>query len=114
MSGLQTTLRLNLGGEGEELDCINQQPPWVDLSTPISRTGQPLRSLTQVGIPFLFCENTALPFLDASVDEIVTNSVPIDMGKTWLGPTLDSTEIKRVLKAGGNWYHDGVIVHRKP
>jgi hypothetical protein len=114
MSGLQTTLRLNLGGEGEEPDCINQQPPWVDLSTPISRTGLPLRTLTQAGTPVLFCDNTALPFPDFTVDEIVTNSVPVDLGTTWLGPTLDSNEIKRVLKQGGAWYHDGVLVHRKP
>jgi hypothetical protein len=104
MSGLQTTLRLNLGGEGEEPDCINQQPPWVDLSMPISRTAQPLRTLTQA----------ALPFPDFTVDEIVTNSVPVDLGTTWLGPTLDSNEIKRVLRKGGAWYHDGVLVHRRP
>ena len=114
MSGLQTTLRLNLGGEGEEPDCINQQPPWVDLYSQISGNGYPLRSLTQIGIPFLFCENTALPFPDAAVDAIVTNGVPIDQGVNWLGPTLDSNEIKRVLKRGGTWYHDGVLVHRKP
>jgi hypothetical protein len=114
MSALRTTLRLNLGGEGEEPDCINQQPPWVDLSNPISRSGQPLRTLTQAGVPFLFCENTVLPFPDVAVDEIVTNSVPIDQGTNWLGPTLASSEIKRILKSGGVWYHDGVLVHRKP
>jgi hypothetical protein len=114
MGGLQITLRLNLGGEGEDPDCINQQPPWLDLDAPISRTGQPLRTLTQAGIPFLFCENTPLPFPDSKVDEIVTNSVPVDLGTTSLGPTLDSSEIKRVLKQGGTWYHDGVLVHRKP
>lgn len=114
MSGLQTTLRLNLGGEGEDPDCINQQPPWVDLSHPTSRSGQPLRTLTQAGIPFLFCENTLLPFPEGAVDEIVTNGVPIDQGATWLGPSLDSNEIKRLLKAGGTWYHDGILVHRKP
>ena len=114
MSALQTTLRLNLGGEGEEPDCINQQPPWVDLSHPISRNGQPLRTLTVVGIPFLFCANTALPFPDSTVDEIVANSVPIDQGTNFLGPTLGSGEIKRMLKRGGTWYHDGILVHRKP
>lgn len=114
MSGLQTTLRLNLGGEGEEPDCINQQPPWVDLANPIARTGQPLRTLTQAGIPLLFCENVPLPLPDDTADEIVTNGVPIDLGRTWLGPSLDSGEIKRVLKRGGAWYHDGAMVYRKP
>jgi hypothetical protein len=103
-----------LGGEGEEPDCINQQPPWVDLSTPMSRTGQPLSTLTRAGVPMLFCDNLKLPFPDGAIDEIITNDVPIDMAPTWLGPSLNSTEIKRVLKSGGLWFEDGQIKYRKP
>ncbi|HEX3314505.1 MAG TPA: class I SAM-dependent methyltransferase, partial [Gemmataceae bacterium] len=107
-SGPQTVgprpLRLNLGGEGEEPDCINQQPSWVDLSFPIARSGQPLSSLSQAGVPFLFCDNRTLPFPDETVDEIMTNGVPIDLGMTWLGPSLESGEIRRVLKSGGRWF----------
>lgn len=114
MPGLQASLRLNLGGEGEEPDCINQQPPWVDLSFSISRNGLPLSTLSQAGTPLLFCENTSLPFADSTVDAVVTNGVPIDQVRTWLGPTLDSREIKRVLKSGSAWYNNGVLVYRKP
>src|SRR5579862_9027286 len=38
MNARPVTLRLNLGGEGEEPDCINRQPPWVDLAHHIART----------------------------------------------------------------------------
>ena len=112
--GLHPVLRLNLGGEGEEAHCINQQPPWMDLSDTISRNGQPLRSISRVGIPVLFCDNVHLPFPDSTVDCIFTNNVPIDLGTNFLGPTLDSTEIKRVLKSGGTWYDNGILVHTKP
>lgn len=30
MAAAQTGLHLNLGGEGEEPGCINQQPRWAD------------------------------------------------------------------------------------
>jgi hypothetical protein len=106
-------LRLNLGGEGEEPNCINQQPPWTDLSSIISRNGQPLRTLTQVGVPLLFCDHTQLPFPELTIDNVVTNGVPVDIGNTWLGPSIPSAEIKRVLKHGGTWHHDGILVHTK-
>jgi hypothetical protein len=112
--GVQALLRLNLGGEGEEPNCINQQPPWVDLCNSISRNGQPLRSLTYAQAPFLFCDNTRLPFPDSIIDSVITNSVPVDQGVTWLGPSLSSNEIKRILKSGGTWYNDGVLVYQKP
>jgi hypothetical protein len=113
-TGVKGLLRLNLGGEGEESDCINQQPPWVDLCDSISRNGQPLRSLTYARVPVLFCDNTCLCFPDSVVDSIITNGVPVDQGATWLGPSVSSIEIKRVLKSGGTWYNDGVLVYRKP
>jgi hypothetical protein len=65
-------------------------------------------------VPFLFCDNTCLPFPDSSVDGIITNSVPVDQGVTWLGPSVTSHEIKRVLQSGGTWYNDGALVYRKP
>lgn len=108
-----TGLRLNLGGEGEEPGFINQQPLWRDLGSSASRTGQPLRDLVQMGHPFLFCDNTNLPFPDSSVDEIVTNGVPIDRTTPW-GPGIPTSEIKRVLKSGGTWTHDGVLKHTEP
>lgn len=108
------TLRLNLGGEGEEPDCINQQPVWVDLTLIISRTGKPLNSLLSNAIPLLFCDNNLLPFPDLSDDEVITNNVPIDQGTNWIGPTISSTEIRRVLKSGGKWFDNGILVHTKP
>lgn len=113
-TGPHQSLNLNVGGEGEDPNCINQQPPWVDLGWTISRNGQPLSTLTQAGIPLLFCDNTCLPFPDATVDHVITNGVPIDKGINWLGPTVDSREIKRVLKPGGTWHDNGVPVYRKP
>ena len=111
---VQNMFRLNLGGEGEVADCINQQPPWADLSNSMSRNGLPLRSLSRAGVPFLFCDNTSLCFPDSIIDTVFTNSVPVDQGVTWLGPSISSIEIKRVLKSGGTWYNDGSLVYRKP
>lgn len=107
-------LKLNLGGEGEETNCINQQPPWVDLTWLIARNGLPLSTLTTSGVPLLFCENTNLCFPDSIVDTVYTNGVPIDLGTTWLGPSVSSGEIKRVLKSGGWWYDNGLPVYKKP
>ena len=112
--GVQALLRLNLGGEGEEPNCINQQPLWADLSNSISRTGQPLRSLLHARVPILFCDNTSLCFPDSTVDNVITNGVPVDQGNTWLGPSIPSAEIKRVLKPGGTWQDNGVLVYQKP
>lgn len=112
--GLQSLFRLNLGGEGEAPDYINQQPPWCDLNSVISRNGLPYRSLSSVGIPFLFCDNTNLCFPDSTVDSVVTNGVPIDQ-VTWLGPSIPSSEIRRVLKTnGGTWRDNGTLVYTKP
>jgi len=65
-------------------------------------------------VPFLFCDNTRLPFPDSMIDCVITNGVPVDQGVTWLGPSIPSYEIKRVLKSGGTWYNDGTLVYRKP
>ena len=106
-------LRLNLGGEAEASDVINQQPEWSHLGIPASRTGLTFQSLLQEGTPFLFCENHAMPFPDDSVDEVLTNGVPIDR-KTFLGPGISSSEIRRILKSGSCWIDNGVVVYTKP
>lgn len=106
-------LRLNRGGEAEVSDVINQQPEWNHLGIPASRTGLTFQTLLQEGSPFLFCENHALPFPDNSVDEVLTNGVPIDR-KTFLGPGISSPEIRRILKSGSRWIDNGVVVYTKP
>jgi hypothetical protein len=106
-------LRLNLGGEAEVPDVINQQPKWRNLSVEASRTGIALQRLLDNGNDFLFCDNVVLPFPDDSVDEVFTNEVPIDLD-THLGPGIQSNEIKRVLKPGARWIDDGEVVYKKP
>ena len=105
---------LNLGGEGEVPGVINQLSPWV--LTPgwtSSQTRQTLPQLTAAGHVFLICENLRLPFPDNSVDLVYTNSVPIDLA-THLGPGVQSSEIRRILKRGGTWIRDGVLEWTKP
>jgi len=104
---------LNLGGEGEEPDVINQQPEWVTSSPQWLQVGSHLAPLIAAGEPFLFCRNTDLPFPDGNIDLIISNNVPIDVD-TWLGPGVQSSEAQRVLRSGGQWRHNGVIVYTKP
>ncbi len=65
-------------------------------------------------VPLLFCENTCLCFPNLTIDIVITNGVPVDVGVTWLGPSIPSGEIKRVLKTGGSWYDKGTHVYQKP
>ena len=100
-------IEINLGGEGEIPGVINQLCPWV--LTPgwtSSQTRHTLPQLAAAGHVFLICENLHLPFPDDSVDLVYTNSVPIDRN-THLGPGVQSSEIRRILKPGGRWVHDG-------
>jgi hypothetical protein len=108
-----TQLRLNLGGEGERSDVINQQPEWVPSPGHWGAAGPHLAALIAAGEAFLFCRNVELPFPDGTVDQVCSNSVPIDVN-TWLGPGVQSSEIRRVLRSGGEWRHDGVVVYTKP
>ena len=108
-----TQLGLNLGGEGEEPDVINQQPEWVTSLHHWVQVGPHLAPLIAAGEPFLFCRNSELPFPDGSVDLIISNNVPVDI-HTWLGPGLQSSEIQRVLRSAGQWKHNGVVVYTKP
>jgi hypothetical protein len=107
------TFRLNLGGEGEEPDVLNQQPEWVTSPLHWVRVGPHLAPLIAGGEPFLFCRNTDLPFPDGAVDRVISNNVPIDIS-TWLGPGVQSSEVHRVLRSGGQWQHNGIILYTKP
>jgi hypothetical protein len=78
-----------------------------------SAVGRHLAGLIGSGEAFLFCRNAELPFPDGTVDEVVSNSVPVDIN-TWLGLGVQSSEVRRVLRLGGVWRHDGVVVYTKP
>jgi hypothetical protein len=105
---------INLGGEGEIPNVINQQGPWaLDPNWRCSRDGRTLQELVNAGNVFLICPNIPLPFPDGSVDRIYTDSVPIDV-TTWLGPGVQSSEIRRILKPGGEWIRDGTPHYKKP
>src|SRR5262245_15741429 len=102
-------VRVNLGGEGEVPGGINQQGPWaLDPSWRSSQEGKTLQELQAEGHQFVIADNTHLPFADGSVDEVITNSVPIDI-TTHLGPGVQTSEVLRILKPGGQWIHDGTI-----
>jgi len=105
---------INLGGEGEVLNVVNQQRPAALSNTWTSSvTGDSLEQLALKGNDFLICENTGLPINDDSVDLVITNSVPIDM--VTLGqPGVQSSEIRRILASGGQWVHDGKVRFTKP
>jgi len=106
-------LTLNLGGEAEEPKVINQQPDWVTSPPHWVQVSHHLAPLIAGGEPFLFCRNTDLPFPDGSVGMIISNNVPVDIN-TWLGPGVQSSEVHRVLRSGGQWRHNGQIVYTKP
>ncbi len=110
---IPTQVRLNLGGEAEEPGVINQQPEWMPGASAWAAVGPHLAALIAAGEVFLFCRNVELPFPDGTVDHVCSNSVPIDVD-TWLGPGVQSSEIRRVLRSGGEWRHDGVTVYTKP
>jgi hypothetical protein len=105
---------INLGGEGEVPDVVNQQRPAALSSTWASCVGgDTLEQLALNGHDFLICQNTELPLHDDSVDLVITNSVPIDMMS--LGqPGVQSSEIRRILVSGGQWVHDGTLRFTKP
>jgi hypothetical protein len=109
-------LRVNLGGEGEDPGVLNQQPPFALGPTWFSwrHGGKTLRELASAGIPFIIADNTNLPFADGSMDEVITNSVPIDTNVPGFGPGVQTSEIWRILKSGGRWVHDGKVMYVKP
>jgi hypothetical protein len=105
---------INLGGEGEAPDVVNQQrSAALSSSWAACVTGETLEQLALQGHDFLICENTDLPINDDSVDLVITNSVPIDTVS--LGqPGVQSSEIRRILVSGGRWMHDGTVRFTKP
>lgn len=110
----QPPVLVNLGGEGEIPGIPNQQGPWgLDPAWRSSRDGKTLQELMADGHQFIIADNTQLPFADGSVDDVFTNSVPIDR-VTHLGPGVQSSEISRILRQGGRWIRDGLVVYVKP
>ena len=105
---------INLGGEGEVPAVINQQRPAALLAGWGScATGVTLEHLALQGNDFLIYPNVHLPINDDSVDLVITNSVPVDIVS--LGqPGVQSSEIRRILVAGGQWVHDGTVRYTKP
>jgi hypothetical protein len=109
-----TPFRINLGGEGEALGVLNQQPRGVVSPTWFSSvTAKSFVQLIADGLDVLVCDNTALPCPADLFDEVITNGVPIDTVSV-LGPGVQTTEVQRILKPGGTWVHDGVVVWTKP
>lgn len=108
------SLALNLGGEGEIPGVINQQGPWaLSPNWFCSRDGRTFQELVADGHVFLICPNIPLPFPDDSVDRVYTNSIHLDIPSPY-GPGVQSSEIKRILKPGGDWIRDGVPYYTKP
>lgn len=93
---------------------VNQQrPAALSAGWGSSMTGETVEQLALRGHDFLICPNTRLPINDDSVDEVITNSVPIDT--VVLGePGVQSSEIYRILATAGRWVHDGIVRYTKP
>jgi hypothetical protein len=108
-------VHVNLGGEGEVPGVLNQNGPWIaEPGWVSSRKQLSLWELVSAGHQFLICENVNLPIPDASVDEVITNSIPKVDRVTHLGPTVQRSEIRRILKSGGRWIHNSRLRYMKP
>jgi hypothetical protein len=70
--------------------------------------------MVQTGNDFLICDNIQLALPDDSVDEVITNNTPPADTVTWLGPSVHTAEIRRILIRGGRWIHNGVVQFVKP
>jgi hypothetical protein len=107
-------IRVNLGGEGEIPGILNVQGPWALRPSWRSADGtKTLQDLRALGHRFIISNNLPLPFADNSVDEVYTNSVPIDtVGLN--GPGVQSSEVRRILKSGRRWINDGKVHYVKP
>ncbi len=108
--------QINLGGEGEISGVLNQQGRWVvtAFGWRSSQTGESIAELVRSRHDFLIADNVALPLPDRVADEVITNNIPPVDSITWLGPTVQSSEIRRILKSGGRWIHNGVVRFIKP
>lgn len=114
MSKGRSITEINLGGEGEVSAVINQQrPAALSAHWGSCKLGISLEELATRGNDFLICPNAALPIDDDSIDLVITNSVPID--SVMFGePTVQSSEIVRVLATNGRWVHDGRLRYTEP
>jgi hypothetical protein len=108
--------RINLGGEGEIAGVLNQQGRWIVLlpGWRSSQMGETFEDLVRAGHDFLIADNLRLPLPDDSFEEAITNNIPPVDSVTWLGPTVQNSEIRRILKAGGRWVHNGIVRYIKP
>ncbi len=79
-----------------------------------SGTGESLESLSSAGHNFLICSNLTLALPNDCVDEVITNNLPPCDTITFLGPTVQSSEIQRILKSGGVWTDNGLTSYVKP
>jgi hypothetical protein len=107
--------RVNLGGEGEVPGVLNQQGRWavLDPGYGSSRGGLTFAQLVARGDDYLIADNTRLPLPDGCCDEVLTDSVPIDM-VTHKGPGVQTSEVHRIVKSGGVWTHDNQLRYTKP
>lgn len=106
--------RVNLGGEGEAPGVLNQQRPFALSPNWRSVSGKTIAELVADGHDFLICPNEAISLPDESVDEVISNNVPVDTVHPFYGPGLQTSEVKRILKPGGRWVRDGVVYLTKP
>ena len=84
-------IRVNLGGEGEVSDSINVQPGRIGGRSDLAR-GHADEMAQRSGQPVVRAAGNRLPFADRSVDEVVTNDVPIDFPIIGhFGPSFSST-----------------------
>ncbi len=103
---------VNLGGEGEVAGALNQQPPWfVTASGAVNQ--QHFLGLVAAGENYLICPNEALALPDECADVVHTNNVPLDV-VTWREPGVQTSEIWRILKSGGQWIDNGQSQWTKP
>ena len=114
MSQGRAITQINLGGEGEVPNVINQQRPAV-LSSGwgSAQSGLTLEQLAHQGHDFLICSNVALPIADDSIDLVITNSVPINIIQ-FGQPSVQTCELRRILATPGHWVHDNRVVMTKP
>jgi hypothetical protein len=86
---------VNLGGEGEVVgsNVVNIQPT-MDAA---------LHAATKTDQQVIIASGDALPFRTGSVPTVVTNSVPVGTGSTWLGARYLPAEITRILTPSGTW-----------
>ena len=105
---------INLGGEGEKPGVRNQQPDWVPADPHWrSQRNEPWPQFAARVPDVDYVPNDPLPYPDESFDVVYTNHVPVDRPGP-RGPGLQSSEIQRILKPGGQWVRDGVVEWVKP